>query len=272
MIRLHRPNLADALPDEDLRAVLVARQRDAASLEAGDPKIKSRWDSFVQGTGHNARLGPAVRDAVCAFCHGKCAYCEGVAAATLDHLWPKAQHPGRMFDWGNVLLSCRDCNAIKRTDFPLDAAGEPLQLDPSVDEPLAHLRWDALTGECVFSPNDARARHTVAAFALDRLARERLEKLKNVRFLLAQAVQPGGATPEVRERLRAELDVARPYLGAVRAYLLYPPDARERRLVARAVIAVPEILQWVAPWLQPPRDAAWPPAPREGMAPPARDR
>ncbi len=259
MIRVARPPLTTAVPDSTVQTALAARQQLAGSGTVLGSVITSRWNSFVRGAGRDAGVGPVVCEAVRTFCKEKCAYCESPKAATVDHVWPKSDYQSKMFDWDNLLAACRDCNSEKRSGFPLDATGNPVLIDPSSDEPLQHFRWDHVTGECQCAPNDPRAKETHTAFALNRLKTERLNKLDNFRFLLVKATEENPASAGLLERLRAELDEGRPYLGILRSYLLYPPTPGERALVKVAVTAVPAILTWAAPWLRPPTGAAWPP-------------
>ena len=81
---------------------------------------------------------PEVREALLALGHGKCAYCETPVAASgameLEHFRPKrrvTQANGRVhpmhyawleLDWDNLLPSCRDCNRLKGSRFPIHAS------------------------------------------------------------------------------------------------------------------------------------------------------
>ena len=50
-----------------------------------------------------------------------CSYCERRFPASLEveHMSPKSRHPDQALDWGNFLLGCRNCNAVKGfTDLP----------------------------------------------------------------------------------------------------------------------------------------------------------
>lgn len=256
MIRLVRSSLAAVLPDQGKRAVLSQRQRHAAALTPGAKVIGSRWNSFVAGTGKNRGVGPVLCKAARAMSHEKCAWCEAPRAATIDHFWPKTTHPAKMFDWENLFAACRDCNSEKGSSFPT-SHGRAVLLNPVDDEPLDHFRWSHVTGECLYDPADVRADETHREFALDRLAHERLHKMTALRFYFVRAVN-GPVDDALRAQIRAELDATRAYLGIVRSYLLFPPDA-EAELVRRAVAAVPEIIAWTAPWLRPPAGVAWPP-------------
>ncbi|MDZ7320975.1 AAA family ATPase [Kosakonia sacchari] len=109
-----------------------------------------------------------VKSALYDLFQGKCAWCESRISATsadICHYRPKAgvaesrNHPGYWWlvnEWGNLLLSCADCNRPRRHDdviagkanrFPLEDENQralspgheinerPLLLDPTVDNP-----------------------------------------------------------------------------------------------------------------------------------------
>ncbi len=260
MLRLKRPPIEDVLLDFAQREHLESRRAGAASLSPGSKKIKSRWDSFTQGRGKDVDVGPRVVDATRAMSHDKCAYCESVKPATVEHYWPKAKYPSKMFDWDNLLASCRDCNSAKDADFPV-SNGQPLLLNPVDDEPLEHLRWDGTTGRCLLRRRDPRATDTHRTLDLDRLATERLHKWTRVRTLLAACAKGAPVPADIADQLRHELAPTRPYLCVVRSMLLFPPDRQHRLIVTFAVKALPDILAWVAPWILPPSGVTWPPAP-----------
>jgi uncharacterized protein (TIGR02646 family) len=256
VIRLRRPLIKDVLPNEAHRAKFDARRRFAAGLQSGASNIDSSWDSFRAGRGSNRDVGPRVVQAVTGMAHGKCAYCESGRPATVDHFWPKKLYPKRLFDLDNLLPACRDCNTGKLADFPL-TGDAPVLLHPVDDEPLGHLRWDGLTGRCLYASGDTRAEETVRAFELDVHATERLHKWTRVRTLLGRCAAGAPVPREVADPLRGELLAERPYLCIVRSHLLYPV-AGERLLVKAAVRALPDIVAWVAPWIEVPAGVSWP--------------
>lgn len=258
MIRIERPKVEDAL-DAPAREHLKERASSAATLAPGSSKITSRWDSFRQGDGEDKEHGPNVCKAIRKYCCYKCVYCESFDPQTIDHFWPKTKYPAKMFNWDNLLAACRDCNSDKRTEFRLDKDQNALLIDPTCDEPLAHFRWDAKTGKCKYPETNVRAAETARKIKMDRFAAERSDKLGLVRFFLARCIREKPIPDDLRERLRRELDVSRSYLCILRSYFLYPDHETERVLVRRAIQAVPEILDWVRPWLHPPEGVAWPP-------------
>jgi uncharacterized protein (TIGR02646 family) len=193
-----------------------------------------------------------VDSALDAWSHTKCAYCEQIAAKDVEHFYPKADFPERMFRWDNFLRGCKNCNNAKRDRFPLTEQGEPILLDPTVDEPFDFLRWDFLTGRTLANPKEparTRGETTRRLFDLDQepLAEERRKKLWLVEYLLARVVREDPVSQETRERLQDELAPDRPWLAIVRQLFTFP---RDRRLLLNAARKkLPDIDTWIASWL-----------------------
>jgi uncharacterized protein (TIGR02646 family) len=118
-----------------------------AQLEAGTLNITSRWED-ARGTkkiagDHNSVLSTLEQMAG----SGKrCMYCSDSRGGDIEHFRPKALHPEHAFCWPNLLLCCTRCGCFKLDDFPLDGQGQPLFIDPSVDDPWQHLDFDPDTG------------------------------------------------------------------------------------------------------------------------------
>ena len=138
----------------------------------------------------------------------RCMYCEDSLGTDIDHFWPKGTYPARTFEWTNYLLACSHCNSnLKRTQFPTDATGAPLLLDPTVDDPAQHLTFVPRTGE--FNANGPKGTESIRVFGLNddtvprKLPRGRRQALLGLVGLLREydrAVQgdPGRAA-ELRE-------------------------------------------------------------------------
>lgn len=78
----------------------------------------------------------------------RCMYCEDSVATDIEHFWPKSKFPEWAFSWTNYLLACSGCNSNhKREQFPLDDAGVPLLIDPTVEDPREHLVLSVRTGK-----------------------------------------------------------------------------------------------------------------------------
>ena len=76
----------------------------------------------------------------------RCMYCVDSLGSDIEHFWPKASYPNRMYVWENLLLNCTDCGRRKSNKFPLAQNGEPLLIDPSVEDPWGLLDFDPNTG------------------------------------------------------------------------------------------------------------------------------
>lgn len=116
-----------------------------------------------------------VHDALCAMAGARerCMYCSDSHGSDIEHFWPKAPYPGKMFDWPNLLLCCTPCGRFKGDQFPVDGA-TPLLLDPTSDDPWAHLDFDPATGNITarFKPSadsfSRKGEATVSVLHLDR--------------------------------------------------------------------------------------------------------
>jgi uncharacterized protein (TIGR02646 family) len=85
-------------------------------------------------------IGSALRG----LAHGKCVYCEGPLEAQadldIDHYVAKTVDPGLVFEWTNLLPSCRKCN---RTKLDHDHANALLKPDIEDPEPFFWLHPDS---------------------------------------------------------------------------------------------------------------------------------
>lgn len=135
-----------------------------AVVAANNPKDEAerRWKSKHKATFEEIRgvLGNMASGRT------RCMYCEDSLGTDIDHFWPKADYPARAFLWSNYLLACSFCNSnLKRNQFPLDPAGLPLLIDPTVDNPPSHLTFAPSTGRYVAV--DAKGDSSIAVFGLN---------------------------------------------------------------------------------------------------------
>ncbi len=75
----------------------------------------------------------------------RCMYCVDSHGSDIEHFWPKAHYPERVFVWENLLLCCTKCGRLKGDSFPLEK-GLPLIVDPSSEDPWDFLDFDPETG------------------------------------------------------------------------------------------------------------------------------
>ena len=135
--------------------------------------------------------------------HDKCAYCEvsieAGAPTQVEHYRPKSAYYWLAYDMSNYVPACAWCNGKKGAKFPLEAGGvravnpgddldleKPVLLNPSLDEPEKHLRFEAETENALGGAVQAistRGEETIDLFKLNRvdLFDKRRKKQKNVR-------------------------------------------------------------------------------------------
>jgi HNH endonuclease len=224
-----------------------------AALTAAEKskRIGARWDAFRAG-----RTSRGTFDALWVELQGmsfnRCALCETPAPDTVEHLEEKAQAPEKAFTWSNLLPACSTCNRHRENS---GVVGSPL--DPSDGEPLDYFGWDEHGSFMHRDPVHGAAvdRH-VEMYNLRRFAQEREIRVRAVRGHLSAAVLEEQVHPDTRAALEVLLHAGAGWLGPVREYLLRPPSPDDALLIEDALRKLPEIRQWVAPWLRPPLWAA----------------
>ncbi|QSQ21014.1 hypothetical protein JY651_38335 [Pyxidicoccus parkwayensis] len=139
-------------------------ERTQKVMAAADPSAEARrlWEQ-------KGRAFDEIRAALEVMASGRerCMYCEDSAGTDIEHFWPKADYPQKAFTWTNYLLACSTCNSNhKREQFPRDASGLPLLIDPTVDEPREHLRLSGSTGK--FTHRTPKGVQSIEVFGLGR--------------------------------------------------------------------------------------------------------
>ncbi|KAF0812067.1 hypothetical protein IGB42_03344 [Andreprevotia sp. IGB-42] len=161
-----------------------------ALYRKGRGKVFQRYASKLFST-YSYYSDPAAKQRLIVAHHGKCAFCESFIMDTdvgdVEHFRPKAEvtrvdpddaraeitlddHPGYFWlsaDWGNLFLSCKQCNqAYKRNLFDVwpdtpratpanpTQAEEHLLLDPASTDALLRqlIRYDPRTAEALANP------------------------------------------------------------------------------------------------------------------------
>ena len=77
----------------------------------------------------------------------RCMFCEDSHGVEIDHFWPIVPHIHRTFRWDNFLLVCGACNRKKGNRFEIDQNGDPLLIDPTLQDPWDDLYFDSATGQ-----------------------------------------------------------------------------------------------------------------------------
>ncbi|RKH51255.1 hypothetical protein [Corallococcus llansteffanensis] len=206
----------DSLPDYATR-VERAKARFSSLNKKGDPTFDS------------------VKATLSSMCAGvqRCAYCEDSLADEVEHIRPKSLYPDLVFVWMNYLYACGPCNGPKSNRFAVFAqdtgvftdverrrgapvlppvAGQPVLLDPRVDDPTAFMSLD-LQDTFWFIPSaklgtveKRRATYTIDLLGLNRreaLPRERRAAYRDYRAHLVQYIheRQQGQPPDHLSRL-----------------------------------------------------------------------
>lgn len=163
MRRLRRPTLSPQATD-----FLAQRTAKVAKAAAPAAEAERLWGR------QNNKAFKEVRRALSNMAPGRsrCMYCEDSEGTDIDHFRPKAHYPSDAFSWPNYLFACSSCNSNhKRDQFPLDAKGRPLLIDPTAEDPFKHLAFAPSTG--AFVPRTKKGQESIRVFGL---ARETLEE------------------------------------------------------------------------------------------------
>ena len=172
-------NLQQAMANlETVKANPSASKEDIARAEKNVEKARNKYRH------------KDIKDALERMFHGKCAYCESQVTTTgygdIEHFCPKGNPrcANLTFEWSNLLLSCQKCNDAghKATQFPLDANGNPMLIDPTdgVTDINKHIQfsWDSVDGAMV-QGLDARGKEVERIFDLNSELGTRKELIKH---------------------------------------------------------------------------------------------
>lgn len=168
------------------RSTLVATAR----LEAGRHALSLMTDADGADYANKKEVAEAwrsMRPQLEAAQHGKCGWCESLfdsAVVEIDHIRPKSRlrYWWLAFAVQNLLAACRSCNNAKRGKWPIRVAAQrlvaredpwsvdesPMMLDPTREEPAAHLSIELLGGRWRIVGKSDRGSKTVEVLALDR--------------------------------------------------------------------------------------------------------
>ena|GEM_PF-630176 len=172
-------NLQQAMTNLDtVKADPSASKEDIAKAEKNVEKARNKYRH------------KDIKDALDQMFNGKCAYCESQVTTTgygdIEHFCPKGNPRcvNLTFDWSNLLLSCQKCNDAghKATQFPLDANGNPMLIDPTdgVTDINKHIQfsWDSVDGAMV-KGLDERGKQVERIFDLNSEHGTRKELIKH---------------------------------------------------------------------------------------------
>ncbi|MFE3558560.1 hypothetical protein ACFXKW_27430 [Streptomyces sp. NPDC059193] len=192
--------------------------------------MTERYDTAVEQWRSAAAPKRHVRGLLKAMAAGieRCMYCEDSQGTDIDHFQPIAHDPLRAFDWLNHLLACSHCNSnTKGRKYPCDDAGACLLIDPTTEDPAAHLVLYLASGE--YEGITPKGMATIDVFKLNRptLVRGRRAAFVTAKNLLWGWYEhrQAGRTDEAEEIVEAISES--PFSAVVRAIMTLPtPVAR----------------------------------------------
>jgi len=197
MRRIRRTRLAASV------AKTLRQEQTNANLKraAGTLNVEAEWKRARQNQPLQAAVG--VLKAMSGP-RERCMYCGDSHGTDVEHFWPKAAYPERMFRWTNMLLGCTDCGRIKGAQFPL-AGGHPLLVKPTIDDPWQFLDFDPDTGNLVprffaaTGSTTAKGERTVEVLQLDRreaLANGYQKSFRRIRSKIEEALPQPDPSPD----------------------------------------------------------------------------
>ncbi|GAB3278070.1 HNH endonuclease [Actinocorallia lasiicapitis] len=178
MIRIVREPLPEAVTAEMVKytaeiSASAERQKHAQGLWKHSTvrrRVRSQLDEALR------RMAPG---------REYCMYCGDNRGTDIDHFEPVARNPLRTFDWLNHLLACSGCNSHqKRGRFPLDAAGRPLLIDPTAEDPFEHLMLTFTLGEYDALTDKGQATIEICDLNNELLARGRADAVYHLQTML----------------------------------------------------------------------------------------
>jgi hypothetical protein len=214
-------------------------------------RISSQWDAFRAGRTSQGVFDVLWRE-LREMALDKCAICETPRPDTVEHLEEKSKAPARAFDWDNLLAACGTCNRYRE-----NSGVSATPIDPSGLEPLDHFGWDEYGGFAPAPAHQVAVRNHARMYGLNRFREQRRNRVLTVRALLASLVLEQPQRKDTVDALQVNLSSNSEWLGPVREYLLRPPTENDGLLVEEAIRKLPQLREWVRPWLRPP---PWAPA------------
>ena len=173
---------------------------------------------------HSSRYAhKEIVDTLTAMSSYRCFYCQQSlkdCTPEVDHYIEVNEAPDRAFDWSNLYLSCKGCNA-KLPSIPPSQCVDPC--DPDVD-PADHLKFD---NEQILPRKDSeRGRRTIMKYKLNRpeLDLKRSKALREcvelINKVLIKCVRDGRlVSDQERELIESFAESSRPFSAMFRVYV-----------------------------------------------------
>lgn len=181
MIRITRATLPDEL---DTQLAALSKELAGAPADKRKEAAQRLWAKSSTRTRAYRPLKQLLQQMALGL--EQCMYCGTESGNHVDHFEPVARNPLRTFDWLNHLLACEICNSnYKRNQFPTDAEGQPLLIDPTTDDPFEHMIL-SLSAD-VYRPLSEKGAVTIDVCQLNR--RQLVDGRRRARKTVAMGVE-----------------------------------------------------------------------------------
>lgn len=127
---------------------------------------------------------------------GLCGYCERLSRGLVDHFRPKSQFPNEVYDWGNWVFACPDCNSVKWRHWPVQGFVDPCAR-VWIARPEQHIEVDVATGRVVPCQGLGPIRQRRAIDTIDLLQLNAVHHLKSRLEVIEFATSTLPVVPEV---------------------------------------------------------------------------
>lgn len=186
--------------DSALKSLLDARKSRLEALGVTATNAREVW-KYSQAAQRRLRallapMAPGIQ---------RCMYCGDNLGTDIDHFDPIRRSPAKTFEWANHLLACSYCNSNqKRGEYPCDGSGDPLLLDPTLDNPLKHLKLRLNEGK--YEALTPKGAETIRVFGLNRSdlirGRENAFRARTGILMYVEILLKQGRELEAQEQMR----------------------------------------------------------------------
>lgn len=188
-----------------------------APVELTEQEVRNLTDEF-KNSGKAVWRKNYIKKALLTMTYNKCIYSEvrleeNSTCEEVEHFYPKSIYPEKVVEWGNLMPSCKICNAKKSNVDPNKIA----LINPYIDKPSDYITFCGCT--CVAIQNNTKGANSIRFYNLNNShfirPRENQiinneEKLSRLLEELNEGLKDGNPTKRFLARLMSILQSAQP--------------------------------------------------------------
>lgn len=188
-----------------------------APAELTPQVVQSLTDEF-RTSGKAVWRKDYIKKSLLAMTHGKCIYSEAMliensTCEEVEHFYPKSIYPEKVVEWGNLMPSCKICNARKGNVDPNKVA----LINPYIDVPSNYIAFSGFI--CVAINRNAKGENSIQYYNLNhshftRPRQHQIElnngALSRLAEELDEGINAGNPTKRFLARLKSVLQSAQP--------------------------------------------------------------